>query len=220
MDKQEILIKPKYRGVLHGFAFACTVLSSALYAVSATLYKFNLSLLIYLISQLLQFGISSAYHTRAWRPRMRRFMQHLDHICIFILISGTQTSVIISLIDTAAFPLARLAIKVSWAVSLVGILKILILNRLDNIFDLVVYIAHGFVLVPFYKILAACEGTDKLLIALGAALYLVGGVVYGLERPDPLPLTFGYHEIFHLLTIAANLCFTILLTRKYVLSLL
>ena len=42
-----------------------------------------------------------------------------------------------------------------------------------------------------------------VLIVLGGALYSAGGVVYALRRPDPAPRIFGYHEVFHALTITA-----------------
>ena len=41
------------------------------------------------------------------------------------------------------------------------------------------------------------------LIAVGGALYTLGGVVYGFKRPDPWPRYFGFHEIFHSFTILA-----------------
>jgi hemolysin III len=40
-------------------------------------------------------------------------------------------------------------------------------------------------------------------VLLGGLLYTAGAVVYALKRPDPLPATFGYHEIFHACTIVA-----------------
>ena len=41
------------------------------------------------------------------------------------------------------------------------------------------------------------------LLAVGGLLYTVGGVVYGFKWPDPSPRWFGFHEVFHTLTIAA-----------------
>ncbi len=38
---------------------------------------------------------------------------------------------------------------------------------------------------------------------IGGLLYSLGGLVYGMQRPDPIPHVFGYHEVFHSLTIAA-----------------
>jgi len=42
-----------------------------------------------------------------------------------------------------------------------------------------------------------------VLMALGGGLYTLGGVVYGFKRPNPFPRWFGFHEVFHTLTIAA-----------------
>ena len=42
-----------------------------------------------------------------------------------------------------------------------------------------------------------------VLIAAGGVLYTAGAIVYARERPDPNPAVFGYHEIFHVLVIAA-----------------
>ncbi len=38
---------------------------------------------------------------------------------------------------------------------------------------------------------------------MAALLYATGAVIYALQRPDPSPTVFGYHEIFHVLVIAA-----------------
>ena len=35
----------------------------------------------------------------------------------------------------------------------------------------------------------------------GGVAYTVGAVVYALKRPDPWPQVFGYHEVFHALTV-------------------
>jgi len=42
-----------------------------------------------------------------------------------------------------------------------------------------------------------------LLLAVGGLTYLVGAVVYARRRPDPRPTVFGYHEVFHVLTVIA-----------------
>ena len=37
----------------------------------------------------------------------------------------------------------------------------------------------------------------------GGVAYTAGALVYAFRRPNPYPAVFGYHEIFHLLVIAA-----------------
>ena len=44
------------------------------------------------------------------------------------------------------------------------------------------------------------------LLLVGGLLYSGGAVIYALRRPDPYPTVFGFHEIFHLLVIAAAAC--------------
>lgn len=220
MNAKVAEIKPRLRGFIHAAAFAWTIVLSIVFTVLSIFLKFDFGICIYLLSQLLQYGISTFYHIPTWTPTTRRVLQHLDHMCIFILISGTQTSVLLNLIDIKENAIARLVIKLSWSISLIGILKIVVMNKLHNVFDLVVYIAHGMIVVPFYRVLFNTSLADKLLVAAGAVLYITGGVVYGLERPNPAPRVFGYHEIFHVFTIVANVCFAVIIARKYILSML
>jgi len=42
-----------------------------------------------------------------------------------------------------------------------------------------------------------------ILVLAGGILYSLGGLVYGTRRPDPFPRWFGFHEVFHALTVAA-----------------
>ena len=45
---------------------------------------------------------------------------------------------------------------------------------------------------------------SSILLVLGGITYSVGGIIYALKWPDPSPVWFGYHEIFHLLVIVAS----------------
>ena len=44
------------------------------------------------------------------------------------------------------------------------------------------------------------------LVLGGGLLYTLGALVYALKRPDPWPTVFGFHELFHLFTIAGAGC--------------
>jgi hemolysin III len=48
--------------------------------------------------------------------------------------------------------------------------------------------------------------TAVILLAIGGLAYTVGAVVYALRKPDPVPTIFGYHELFHALTLVAVTC--------------
>jgi hemolysin III len=47
------------------------------------------------------------------------------------------------------------------------------------------------------------DTTPLLLLLAGGLLYSAGAVVYATRRPNPWPQTFGFHEVFHALVIAA-----------------
>ena len=40
-------------------------------------------------------------------------------------------------------------------------------------------------------------------MVVGGGLYSLGALVYALRRPDFWPRTYGFHEVFHTLVIAA-----------------
>lgn len=45
-----------------------------------------------------------------------------------------------------------------------------------------------------------------VLLGIGGLAYTLGAIVYARRRPDPIPAVFGYHEVFHALTIVAVTC--------------
>ena len=46
-------------------------------------------------------------------------------------------------------------------------------------------------------------GRPAILLGAGSVLYLAGAAVYATRRPDPWPRSFGFHEVFHGLVVAA-----------------
>lgn len=214
------LPKPKLRGIFHCIAFLFTCILLVLFGFSSLLYKFNLGILIYLISQLLQFGVSSFYHIPDWNPKTKLFLRYLDHSCIFLLISGTQTSVVLNNIPVEHLSTALRFIKVSWTIAILGIARFFIVKDLYDIFDLFCYICHGLIILPFSRTLSLMGVFELNMVILGGILYVVGGVFYGMEKPNPIPELYGYHEIFHAFTILANGCFGVVIFKNYVHSMI
>jgi hemolysin III len=69
------------------------------------------------------------------------------------------------------------------------------------------YIALGWVAVFVMPELLHNAGVAAfVLIVTGGVVYTVGGVVYALKRPNPVPGIFGFHEVFHLCTLVAAVC--------------
>jgi len=67
-----------------------------------------------------------------------------------------------------------------------------------------VYVLLGFVTAAVFGQLPAAIGWLGVAgLALGGLLYTAGAVVYASGKPNPAPAVFGYHEVFHVLVIAA-----------------
>ena len=99
-----------------------------------------------------------------------------------------------------------------WTGALLGVLFRVFWTDAPRWLYIPIYIALGWAAVFFLPDFAhgATErlgvgiGTAVLvLIAAGGALYTLGGVVYGFQRPNPWPRWFGFHEVFHTFTILA-----------------
>jgi hemolysin III len=134
---------------------------------------------------------------------------------IFVLIAGTYTPVCMLALSGT---LATAMLVTVWVGAVLGIVMTLVWWQPPAIAEVLPYIVLGWVAVAALPQLGAALGWLALLLLFaGGALYTVGAVIYGLERPDPFPAVFGYHEVFHCLTIAAAgahlAVVTLLLTR-------
>jgi len=194
--------RPKLRGVLHAVAFAVSCLVGALFVAYAPAHAFAAA--VFAVSASLMLGTSALYHRITWSPSRRLWMRRADHAALFLLIAGTYTPValvglhgawrtsILIIVWTGA--VAAIATKVCWV-------------RSPKWLSAAIGLALGWVAVVALPQLAHNEGLAPLfLLAAGGIAYTAGAVVYALRRPDPVPRIFGYHELFHALTIVALSC--------------
>jgi hemolysin III len=196
------VIKPKFRGVLHQWAFFVSVVAGAALVMSAPGGRATLATGIYAFTVAGLFGVSAIYHRVNWvSAAARRWMRRLDHSMIFLLIAGTYTPFALLALHGA---LATAILVVVWTGALGGIVLNLVWIDAPKWVTALVYVALGWVAVIAFPSLFDNLGlTPTILVAAGGVLYTLGAVVYALRRPDPAPAIFGYHEIFHALVIAA-----------------
>jgi hemolysin III len=195
--------KPLLRGYLHlGAAVLTLAATLALRLVARGDPAKQLSLLIYGASAELLFAMSALYHIGTWRPRTRALLRRLDHANIFVLIAGTYTPVAYSAL-TGGWRVGILAAV--WALALAGVVVAGIALPLPRAVMVGLYIATGWVaLAAIPEIVARTGPGGLLLLVLGGLLYTAGALAYALKKPALWPRVFGYHELFHLATLAAN----------------
>ena len=195
-------VKPKLRGVSHEWAFFISLGLGAALIIAADSPKATLAVGIYAISLSALLGTSALYHRVDWkRPNARRWMRRLDHSMIFVLIAGTYTPFALLVLDG---PLADAILVVVWAGAVAGAIVEMIWIDHPKWVAALIYMSLGWVAVIAFPGLWNEMGmAGTMLVALGGLLYTAGAVVYATQRPDPFPRTFGYHEVFHALVIAA-----------------
>jgi hemolysin III len=194
-------VRPRMRGWLHAATLPLSLAAGIVLVVLSPTPEIKIASAIFGVSASLVFGVSAVYHTRTWEPRTRGLLKRLDHANIFLLIAGTYTPFTLLLLDDRN---ATILLSVVWAGALVGVAFRVLWVGAPRWLYVPVYIALGWAAAFWLGDFARAAGPAVLtLLIAGGVLYSLGAVVYGLRRPNPSPRWFGFHEIFHTLTIAA-----------------
>jgi hemolysin III len=149
-------------------------------------------------------GASSLYHRVDWSVRVRPWMRRIDHAGIYLLIAGTYTPVGLL---TLRGSMREVVLGIVWVGAAVAIAMKFLWVGSPKWLSAVTGLALGWAGVAAMPQVARYAGaTAVILLAIGGLAYTVGAVVYALRKPDPVPTIFGYHELFHALTLVAVTC--------------
>ena len=147
---------------------------------------------------------SSSYHLGRWSERGRYVMSRLDVAMIQLFIAGSFTPIALHALSGAW---RVWSLIVAWGIAIVGAVIAASPIKAPRWVGTTGYIAIGWLsVVPLTRIITALPWEGTGLIVLGGLLYTGGAVIYARQRPDPFPTWFGYHEIFHLMVVAASIC--------------
>jgi hemolysin III len=197
-------VRPRLRGVFHLYAFLVFLALGVALVASAPGARERLAGAVFAGCLVVTFGVSALYHRVTWQPPARRMLRRLDHAAIYLLIAGTYTPYGL-LVLTGAWQFSVLGVV--WIGAALAIVQRLIWADAPKWLSAVLGIGLGWVgVVAFPQIVAATGVSGTALVVAGGVLYTLGALVYVLRRPDPVPAVFGYHELFHVLTILAAAC--------------
>jgi hemolysin III len=195
--------RPLLRGVSHLAAAVAAVPAAAALVGRARSGSGLAGAAVYGGSLVALFAVSALYHRVFWSPAARRIVGRIDHSAIFLLIAGTYTPFCLLLGPGTGHTL----LAVVWIAATAGIAVVVAFHQTPKPLRAALYVLFGWLIVPVIPALRAAVGDGPLLLLLaGGLFYTVGAVIYGLRRPDPFPQVFGFHEIFHLLVVAAAAC--------------
>jgi hemolysin III len=205
---EAVAARPRLRGWLHLWAFAVSVAAGiALVAVAGATRgaEAGVATAIYALTVCLLFGISATYHRVRWtRPSRHRLLSRMDHSMIFVFIAGSYTPFAVLAMPPRT---GDLVLVMVWGGAAFGVLLKTLWSGAPRWLSAPLYLALGWVAVFTFVDLLRYGGVAAfVLIAVGGLIYTYGAIVYALKQPDPWPLTFGYHEVFHLCTVVAAAC--------------
>lgn len=157
---------------------------------------------IYGLSLVSLFVFSTLHHGLDRGPRFNEVLRTFDYISVFLLIAGTITPLVLVLFRTV---FGWTVFGVVWAIAALGI-------TLRSVFpDLPKYVTNTFFITLGWLPVVLVLGDMSLplgalaLLAAGGLVYSAGFAVFVLERPNPWPGVFGFHELWHLLVALAAL---------------
>ncbi|WP_336661697.1 PAQR family membrane homeostasis protein TrhA [Leucobacter sp. USHLN154] len=195
--------KPTWRGWIHAGTFPLTIVAGIVLISVADGPLAKWASLVYTLSSMLLFGVSALYHRGNWKPSTRQVFRRLDHANIFVLIAGTYTPIAL-----LALPLDKgvLLLVLVWVGALLGIgFRVFWLGAPRWLY-VPLYVLLGWAAMMYIVDIAHANFAAMVLVVVGGLLYTLGSVIYGTKRPNPIPGVFGFHEIFHALTVVAFLC--------------
>ena len=198
MSSHEDRPMPSMRGVFHVYGFYAFLIAGVALVALAKDTEVRWVAAGYVSSIIALFGISAIYHRYPWSDKIRPWIRRLDHSMIFVSIAGSLSPFVFSLGGEKAVWVTQ----VIWLGVACGVLaKIFWIDAPDWVSS-TMYVAVAWVSVFVFPDMVDVLGWYAVtLIMLGGVFYSVGAVVYALNRPDPWPNVFGYHEIFHILVL-------------------
>lgn len=198
-------IREPVNGITHGFGaiFSLVGLILLLYeAILGESLSHIIAFSIFGTSMILLYTSSSLYHSLPVKEKTLKFFQKLDHSMIYVLIAGSYTPICLIVLEGSW----KWGILITvWSLALLGIIKKFVSMQTPRWLSTMLYLGMGWmgvILFPdlFNKLPLAFLGW----IIAGGLAYSLGAVIYGMEKPNPVPEWFGHHEIWHLFVLAGT----------------
>ena len=197
-------LPPHLRGWLHLVCFVLSLPAGALVIAAGSSPRARSAGVIYAIGMTVMFGVSALYHRRKWSPAGRRRIRRLDHGTIFIMIAGSYTPLCLlalgGRIGTVVLVAAWVGAALGFCLALSGIAE-------KAVVGLLCYIGLGWAMaLALPELSRQLSGGQIALLLIGGVIYTAGGIVLGTHWPNPSPIWFGYHEIWHAMVALACAC--------------
>jgi len=195
--------RPSWRGWIHTGVFPFVVAAGIVLIALAESTIGKAASAVYFSSSVLLFGNSALYHRIRWRPLMKRILKRIDHANIFLLIAGTYTPLAAGALEAGK---GQVLLIMVWVIALFGIgFRVFWINAPRWLY-VPIYLVMGWIAIFYSVDLWNANWVMMLLVGIGGLCYTMGAIFYGSKWPGKQAKHFGFHEIFHALTVAAFFC--------------
>ncbi|MCU1481406.1 MAG: hemolysin-III related [Subtercola sp.] len=196
-------VKPTWRGWIHAVTFPLAIAAGIVLVCVADGPAAKWSCAVFALTSMLLFGNSALYHRFNWKPTTKRILKRIDHANIFLLIAGTYTPIAVLALPPSK---GTLLLVLVWIAAGLGIgFRVFWIDAPRWLYT-PLYVLMGFAALIFTGDIFAANAATMTLVLVGGLAYTIGALCYGLKRPNPVPGVFGFHEIFHALTLIAFAC--------------
>lgn len=210
MNAGTFLVKDPVSALTHFIGMILAVLAMPVLLVHHAQHGAAMNALIadavFMISMILLYGASSAYHTFDAEQKVRMNLKKLDHMSIFILIAGSYTPICVSVLEQ---PAGMILLAAVWSVAAAGMIFKFCWVTCPRWVSSVLYTAMGWACVSVIpKLIAGMPLSQFLWLLAGGIFYSVGSVIYAKKkRITPTAWSgFGNHELFHIFVMLGSFC--------------
>ena len=191
------------RGFLHGTAAIVSLVGAILITVlAAGGFGERLSLLVFGLSLVALYTVSSLYHSIPWQDVWRDRMQRLDHTMIHVLVAGTFTPIAFIVLDGW---LRWITLAVQWGIVAAGAIQKFAREDPSRRLSIALSTTQGWLaLMLLWPLSQRLPWTALMLLGLGGVFYTGGMVIMVTGRPKLWPRVFSSHEIFHVFVVAGS----------------
>lgn len=197
-------LRPSLRGLSHAAAFVVAVPLGLVLILDANTGLGLAGAIVFATSVATMFGASALYHCLNWPEAQRRWLRRIDHFGVYGLIAGTYTPIGLLVLHGHW---RTVVLGIVWGGALAAVLLKFIWLDAPKWLAAGIGLALGWVgAVVFPQLFDEIGVAGTLLVLAGGVAYTAGALVYAFQRPNPYPAVFGFHEIFHVLVIAAVAC--------------
>ncbi|HSK22046.1 MAG TPA: hemolysin III family protein [Egicoccus sp.] len=199
---RSVLPRPRLRGWIHGAAVPAAAVTAALMWRAAAPGTPRLSIAVFGVGLVALYLVSSIYHVPPWPEQVRRWLARVDTAMIQLFIAASFTPFAVHTLGGAW---RTWSLGVAWTIAIIGAGVAISPLKGPRWLTVAAYSSFGsLAAIPMIRVAGELSPVGLTLIIAGGVLYIVGGIIYARQGPNPAPAWFGFHEVFHVLVVAAS----------------